>query len=352
MLKNHYLIPLFLLLGVSQSYAATLKLSNGDIITGETQPSNVPGHVKIETSYGQVVFIPEREIEEIDNTPVARTPKKVIGFTNPTTSPAYDLALQKAKARNEAMALEASEKKAAKISATKDVSETSTNKPTDTLWGAVWKGRANFGAGLRTGNAEQNSINTDASLSAKWGETHRATLKGALNREKDNGLLTEDNKNLNLAYDYFFKPRWFLNNAAGIESDKIDLIDLRTDIGVGLGHQMFEQDDLNLKFILGGSFLRQEYANRSSDSSMAYKWSLDYDQKFFDDLFQFFHDHKILVPSDDTEDFLVDSATGLRVPLRKGLIATTEVQFDWDNKPEIGAVEDDTIYSLKLGYEW
>jgi len=342
MLKNRILSALLACTFTYPAHAATLKLHNGDIITGESKPSNVPEHIKLETIYGQTIFVPETQIKEIDNTPLTEKQKTV----KDSASSAYDQALQKAKAHNESAAIKATKKKQTKET------KPEPQAPEETLGGANWKGRANFGAGLRTGNAEQNSINTDASLTAKWGDTHRATLKGALNREKDNGRLTEDNKNLNLAYDYFFHPKWFLNSAAGIESDKIDLIDLRTDIGMGIGHQMFEQDDVNLKFILGGTYLHQEYANRASESSFAYKWSTDYDQKFFDGLFQFFHDHELLVPADDTQDFLIDSATGLRVPLRKGLIATTEVQFDWDNKPEAGTVEDDTIYSLKLGYEW
>lgn len=225
-----------------------------------------------------------------------------------------------------------------------------------TLWGADWSGRANFGAGLQSGNSDQSNINADAHLKAKWEatgqETIRARLDAEYNREKDEGELTIDNRAAKGALDFFMSEQWFINTNLGFKQDEISNIDLRTTIGVGIGHQAYERDDLNLQYIIGASYLRDKYENGDSEDDIAGKWSLDYDQKFYEDFIQIFHNHELLVPIDTTDAFLLDSATGLRVPLRKGLIGTAEIQFDWDNDPAPGATEEDTIYSLKLGYEW
>lgn len=220
--------------------------------------------------------------------------------------------------------------------------------------GVDWSGRANLGASLQTGNTEQDAINADATLKAKWGENeaHRATLKAEYNRETEDDERTEDNKMIEGQYDYFFAEKWFTNTQVSFEQDEIDLIDLRTTAGVGLGYQPYDQDDLHLQFVLGPSYLRTEYEDGDSDDSLAARWALDYDQKVWDEALQLFHEHEFLVPTDDTEDFLFDSKTGVRVPLKKGLVATGEVDFEWDNKPEPGIVEDDTTYAIKLGYEW
>lgn len=219
--------------------------------------------------------------------------------------------------------------------------------------GAKWSGRANAGARIQSGNTEKTTLNVDASTKAKWGKDHRASVKLEYNREKDEGTLTVDNKSADLAYDYFYSPQWFLNSTVGFEQDEINSIDMRTTVGGGLGYQAYEQDDLNLQFILGVSYLNEEFTTSApSEDSLAYKWSSDYDQKFWDDALQLFHNHEILVPSDDTEDFLFESKSGVRVPLAKILTATAEVDFDWDNKPAAGKREEDTTYSFKLGYEW
>ena len=82
------------------------------------------------------------------------------------------------------------------------------------LWGAKWSGRTNIGASMQTGNTEQDAINADAQLKAKWPKLngdplHRATLKAEFNRETEDDERTEDNKSLHGEYDYFFAEKWF-----------------------------------------------------------------------------------------------------------------------------------------------
>ncbi|MBL4805183.1 MAG: DUF481 domain-containing protein [Alphaproteobacteria bacterium] len=240
---------------------------------------------------------------------------------------------------------------------TKDTAEAEDVPAPDTgLWGAVWSGRANIGATLQDGNSNEKTINADAEIQAEWMDgtnpKHRATLKADYNREEDNGQKTEDNRSVEGMYDYFFNPKWFLNNNAKYEQDDISDLDYRVTAGMGLGYQAFKRDDLNLQFILGPSYLREEFANGDSEDSVAIREATEYDQKFWDDFIQLFHEHELLVPTDDTDAFLFDSESGVRVPLRKGLVATAEVEFDWDNAPAPGVEEGDTTYALKLGYEW
>ena len=223
--------------------------------------------------------------------------------------------------------------------------------------GAIWSGRANLGASLQTGNTEQDAINADASAKAKWLDSnedtkHRASIKAEINRETEDDEKTEDNRSLDLAYDYFFNEKWFMNNTLGFEQDDIEELDLRTTVGIGLGHQVYERDDLNLQYVLGPSYLREEFENGDSEDSLAARWAFDYDQKFWDEFLQAFHEHELLVPVDATDAFLIETKTGLRMPLKKGFLVTGEVDFDWDNDPAPGVQEDDTTYSVKIGYEW
>ncbi len=218
--------------------------------------------------------------------------------------------------------------------------------------GAKWSGRANIGASLQTGNTEQDAINADGVIQAKWGDIHRATLKAEYNRETEDGDTTEDNRSIEGLYDYFFAPKWFINTNAKFEQDDISDIDLRYNIGVGLGHQVFESDDLNLQYVLGPTYLREEFEDGSSDDSIAARWAFDYDQKVLENRFQLFHEHELLVPTDETDAFLFDSKSGVRIPIIHGIVGTAEVDFDWDNDPEPGIKEDDTTYAIKIGYEW
>ena len=219
------------------------------------------------------------------------------------------------------------------------------------LWGAKVKGRANLGASLQTGNSDKSSINADAEVSLRWTE-NRFVLKTEYNRSEDEGDITVDNKALEAQYDVFFREDWFMNTSLGFEQNNIQELDLRSEVGIGIGHQVYEQDDLNLKYIFGPQYVHENFSNQSSEDSIAANWAFDYDQKFYDEAFQVFHGHDITVPTDATDAFFIESKTGVRLPLLKGVVGTAEVQFDWDNDPAPGTTEDDTIYSLKLGYEW
>lgn len=309
-MMNKYLLSLALLsVSSTSAYADTLMLKNGDRISGTITTTEDSQILSLKTKYGQTLAIPQADVQEwIKPTKAATTspkPEAVIAPIAPTSPSPIE-----------------------------------------------WSGRVNFGTNWQTGNTDKEAINTDATVKARWNEKHRASTKIEYHREKDEGVVTENNKFLNGEYDYFFDKKWFSNTTASFETDELENLDLRSDYGLGIGYQFFERDDLNLKFIGGGSYLHEKFDTGNTEESIAMRWVSDYDQKFFDGLIQLFHDHKILVPTEDTEDFFFDSQTGVRVPIKKGLVATTEVEFDWDNKPEQGVSEDDTQYTVKLGYEW
>lgn len=219
------------------------------------------------------------------------------------------------------------------------------------LWGAKWSGRANAGAAFQSGNSDKENLDLDAKIKAKW-EKHRVTAKAEYTREEDENVKTEDNRSLELLGDYFFKPKWFANANLKWETDDIAALDSRSSYGVALGHQPFDTDDLSLKYQLGPNWLQEERTNGTSDDSLAYNWQLDYEQKFWDGNIEFFHNHQLLIPSDETSSYLLDTNTGARIPLRKSIIATFEIEHDVDKGAPQGTSESDTTYALKLGYEW
>lgn len=306
--------------------ADTLILKNNDRISGTVLSTQSAENLKFKTSFGQDIYVPwvnVSKLYDIYNRPIKR----------PDITYSYASSVQK----------QTEPPKAKKAPA---------EAPKEAPSGIEWSGRANVGATLQEGNSDNSTFNADTTVNAKWKEKHRVVLKAEYNYEEDDGDVTEDNQSLDINYDYFFNKKWFSNSTVGLEQDDLSDIDLRTIIGAGLGFQAFEQKDLNLKFIMGGTYLRQDFESTPSDSSIALRWYSDYDQKFWKDALQIFHNHEIIVPEEDTEDFLVDSSTGIRVPLKIGLVGTVQVDFDWDNRPEPGVVEDDTQYMLKLGYEW
>ena len=65
---------------------------------------------------------------------------------------------------------------------------------------------------------------------------------------------------------------------------------------------------------------------------------------------QFFHKHEGLQSLESTDDLIVRSETGLRVPLSDNLNTSVQVNVDWDRNPPPGTEETDLTYLLNVGY--
>ena len=214
-----------------------------------------------------------------------------------------------------------------------------------------WSGRVNLGGRLEDGNSQKKSASIDGEVKAR-NEKNRYTAKAEANWAEDEGEQTKNDRQLNLEYDRFMNEKWFIGSRLNLKTDEQAALDLRTKLGAFVGYQFYETKELNLLTKAGLDYISTEYENDESEDDIAASWSLDYDQRFFEDSFQLFHNHDLAIPMDDTEAFLIETKTGLRVPVGKHLTGTAEVDFDWDNMPAAGVREQDTTYSVKLGYEW
>lgn len=214
-----------------------------------------------------------------------------------------------------------------------------------------WSGRVELGGELQTGNSDTTALSIDTRLTAR-DKQNRYQADFDFNKSKDEGEVTDDNKRLRFEYSRFQTEKWFLGVDVDLENDDIAELDLRSRIALKSGYQFYDNDDLSLRADLGLAYLNENFANESTDTSIAIAQDLDYEQGFFDDAMRLFYEHSILLPSDDFAGFIFDSEAGIRVPVAKKFIGTAGVEFDWDNDPAQGVREEDLTYTLKLGYEF
>jgi len=214
-----------------------------------------------------------------------------------------------------------------------------------------WSGRVNFGGFVTDGNSQKKAVSFDGLTQAR-DEKNRYKIGGEIRYAEDEGEETEDEYMAYVEYDRFITEKFFAGARASYESDDIADLDSRIKVGPYVGYQYYESEELNLSTRLGIDFLADEFENGDSEESAAASWGVNYDQKFLSDAIQIFYKHDLTVPLDDTEGFLYDGETGVRFPVANVLTGTAQIDFDWDNDPAPGIQEDDTTYSLKLGYEF
>lgn len=322
--------------------AATVTFVNGDRLSGQLLETTADS-IKLKTDFG-VVSIAYDSIDKIYSNAEAAEQAKGVESTAVTVSnselsdPVSD-PLPGA-ADDEIMASAAAEPQS-KMEDTQELQ----------LIGGTFSGNVNLGASLQNGNSDTRNVNIDSTAKIRWPD-HRVSTGVEYNREEDDGQVSVDNKSLDMAYDYFYAPDWFLNSTVDFKKDDISDLSLRSAYGLGIGHQAYEKDDLNLEYVLGAVYLRENYEDESVDSSIAANWKLKYDQTVFDAYLKLFHEHQIFAPSDDWGAYVLESKTGARVPLLKGIVSTLQVDYDRENSPPANVSKNDTIYSLKLGYEW
>lgn len=325
----------FCILHPQATLADWIMIENGDRISGEIQENTADSVTILSPSLG-ALKVPKSKIYSIHQGQAPRVTARALRTGKPeyTQTPTTPEAITESAPTPVVAKAEPAPKKA----------KANTE-------GYKWTGRVSAGGNVQDGNSRTKSITADADIKAR-NKKNRFGLGGEANWAEDQGNRTDNDQQIYANYDRFLTDKWFVGARQSFEKDEFEELDLRSQSGLFAGYQFYEQDDLNLQVKAGPDYIFEDFENGNSENDLALSWALDYDQKFNDGGVQLFHKHEISTPFDDTEAFLFKSETGARVPISQRLDASAQVDFDWDNSPSEGVREDDTTYSLKVGYGW
>lgn len=326
----------------SPAWADQVVLYNGDTISGSISLIQDDEPLAFRTVYGQDLIIPWSSIAALYDDqgtalpfPDGYAPQQIAAAIPPAQAPAPETQPSK---DTELAAIEP---------AAADAKQDEAEDPS----AYKWSGRINLGGNLQDGNSNKKSVAFDTDIKARNAK-NRFTFGSDVNWASDEGEETENDQSVEGEYNRFLTDKWFVGIGQDFEIDKISALDLRSRSGVFGGYQFFERDDLNLQAELGSDYIYEKFDSGDREENIAAAWALDYDQKLLSEKLQVFHKHDLAVPFDESDAFLFESESGLRVPLGFGVVGTGQVDFDWDNAPAEDVREEDTTYSLKLGYEW
>jgi putative salt-induced outer membrane protein YdiY len=224
------------------------------------------------------------------------------------------------------------------------------NKPIEDPYAYDWRGQSNVGLNATTGNSETERFHVDAEGTLE-NDINRYIAGVDFNRGSDNGVTSVDNWTAYSSYDRFFSEKLFWNNTLSFKRNTLQELDLRTSLGSGLGYQFFAEEDLRLSTTASLSYVREEFDLQSSEEFLALQLGLDYEHQWFDWL-RVFHSMQTLSSFESLDDFVLRTRTGLRYPITNGIMASLQVNVDYDNSPSPGAEKEDVIYAFTLGYRW
>jgi putative salt-induced outer membrane protein YdiY len=214
------------------------------------------------------------------------------------------------------------------------------------------KTRLNASVTSERGNTKSDNYYFDGEFEART-KKNRYTVGGELSKEKADDIITSQNWLAYGNYSYFLNEKWFLYVNTMFEHDEFKDLKLRSTLGAGAGYQFFETPLLNLSISAGPSVVDENFDLAEDNDYSAGQWEIKYDQYFFDKFVQLFHVNTGVISLEDSNDWFLKTRTGLRFPLYKGLTATLQYNYDWDNQPSAAAeTEEDTKFIFLLGYEF
>ncbi len=211
--------------------------------------------------------------------------------------------------------------------------------------------RANVGFSMTDGNTDTQDIYADAEFMARTLQ-NRYTIGGLYKRSEDEDVKTEDKALGYMKYDHFFTKKWYAYANATGEQDEFKDLDLRVTLGVGVGYQFIETDRTNLSVEGGLSYVDENYFLGEDDSFMAGRWALRFDHFLLPKSLQYFLYHTGLQSVEDSDDLILFTQTGFRIPFYKNLNITAQVNWEYDKSPSPGKKESDYTYLLTFGYLW
>jgi putative salt-induced outer membrane protein YdiY len=217
--------------------------------------------------------------------------------------------------------------------------------------GIKWTGRVNLDLKTQRGNTDKDEFDADAEMELRR-RHDRFTLTGQYEKDKDAGIVTDENWKLNNKYDHFLSKKLYYGAVLLLEHDKFADLDLRTAVGPHIGYQFFESTAMNLNVDLGILYVDENFDMAEDDDYWSLGWLFNFDRYLVPDRVQFYHRHTGLLDVGDSDTLNINSWTGFRFPLYMGIVASTEAEIEYDGGAPDNVDKTDKTYRVKLGYQW
>jgi putative salt-induced outer membrane protein YdiY len=224
-------------------------------------------------------------------------------------------------------------------------------------------GGASAGLLATGGNTAVNSVRVDADIVARFYE-NRYTARSTVNRSRDGGVETARAASAEIRYDRFLTRTVFGNASALFTSDKFRDLDLRSNVGVGLGVQLADSAVAKISLEGGYGYVNEHYASplEPDRSYSALREAASMEFYFIARRVTLFHrNDAFLSLSDDTQTQFgpagvrntnVQMHNGMRLGLGLGLVMTLQYDLDYVRNPAAGRKATDRRSGLTFGYRF
>lgn len=237
--------------------ADELKLKNGDRLTGTIIKADAKT-LTLKTDYAGVITVSTDAIAEVvskESLYIALSDGKTLVGTIATNSGKYEVETKDAgKASGEMSAVQAIRSPA---------EQTSYERMLNPSWFDLWNGGLDFGYSLTTGNTRTNTLALGANLGRQTRRDKTTLYAAYINAKNNNKGVSETTANAVRGggrYEINISSRMTTFGFADFEYNQIQLLDLRSVLGGGLGYYAIKKDRAQLQVFGGGAYNRENFS--------------------------------------------------------------------------------------------
>jgi putative salt-induced outer membrane protein YdiY len=212
-------------------------------------------------------------------------------------------------------------------------------------------GRLNAGIIASGGNTSANSLRFGGEMVGRMA-ANRFTGGASFNRGREHDVETAHNWTTSFRYDRFVTRRLFIDGNTILSADRLRDLDLRTAVGTGLGYQVVDRRRLQITMDGGVGYVRERSRVGPDDRYTAAQESGKVDFFVNGNRFQLFHRHEGYFGLAGDDNRFVKTQNGVRVPIRRGIITTAQLDVDYDPTPVPGGQSIDRTFALNFGYQF
>jgi len=221
--------------------------------------------------------------------------------------------------------------------------------------GDGWRWSGNVSVLLDTQRGNSDTDEWDFQGNTEWRSLYnRFIVRGVMEQDKANNEKTADNWILRLKYDRFSKRR--PENYAGFRTwfdyDKFADLNLRTTLGPYLGRQFFERPILNVKGEIGPVYVDEDFDVADDNDFYGGLWEMEITSNILGFGTTLYGAHDGTISFSNSDDYILNTRLGLRMPVILGLQSGFEALWEYDNGAVEGVDKLDQTYSFRIGYEW
>jgi putative salt-induced outer membrane protein len=211
----------------------------------------------------------------------------------------------------------------------------------------LWRGKAELGGYLTTGNTHDIGVSAALDLSRetiRW----RHKLHLAADYQESAGLVSREHYLASYEPNFKFSARGYIYGAAQYESDRFLGYDNRYSASIGAGYSAIKQPGLTLNLELGPAYRDTDFTDGTLESSIAARGSFDFGWKLSPAI------SLSQVASAYVQHFnsTVSSTTALNAKLVGPLAAKLSYAVQYESMPPVGRVGTDTTSRASLVYSF